>query len=118
MSFLTFVCSTLYTTILDKLLIKVFSEVIVFVFKSKVRQHIDFPKTSIYWTSKDVGRRYFTKHALVNAISFPVNKCFITLLVTWFLNKIFADQLVLAQHHFGLTSFCISLNLSIQKNSF
>ena len=114
----TFECSTFYTTTLDKLLIKVLSEVISFVFKSKVRQHIGFSKTSIYWTSKDVGRRYFTKHALVNAISFPVNKCFITLLVTWFLNNIFADQLVLTQHHFGLTSFCISLNLSIQKNSF
>ena len=109
----TFQCSTFYTTTLDKLLIKVFSEVISFVFKSKVRQHIGFSKTSIYWTSKGVGRRYFTKHTLVNAISFLINKCFATLLVTWFLNKIFAYKLVLTQHHFGPTFFFIFLNLSI-----
>ena len=47
----TFECSTFYTTTLDKLLIKVLSEVISFVFKSKVRQHIGFSKTSIYWKS-------------------------------------------------------------------
>ena len=40
----TFECSTFYTTTLDKLLIKVLSEVISFVFKSKVRQHIGFFK--------------------------------------------------------------------------
>ena len=42
----TFVCSTFYTTTLDKLLIKVISGVINLVFKSKNRQHIS--KTSIY----------------------------------------------------------------------
>ena len=41
----TFECSTFYTTTLDKLLIKVLSEVISFVFKSKIRQHIGFSKT-------------------------------------------------------------------------
>ena len=110
----TFECSTFYTTTLDKLFIKVLSEVISFVFKSKVRQHIGFSKTSIYWTSsKGVGRRYFTKKTLVNAISFFINKCFVTLLVTCFLNKILAYQSILTQHHFGPTSFFISLNLSI-----
>ena len=109
----TFECSTFYTTTLDKLLIKVLSEVISFVFKSKVRQHIGFPKISVYWTSKGVGRRYFTKQSLVSAISFLINKCFATLLVTWFLNKIFAYQLLLTQHHFRPTSFFIFLNLSI-----
>ena len=108
-----FECSTFCITTLDKLLIKVLSEVISFVFKSKVRQHIGFSKTSIYWTSKGVGRRYLTKHTLVNAIFFLINKCFVTLLVTWFLNKVLAYQLVLTQHHFGPTSFFISLNLSI-----
>ena len=108
-----FDCSTFYMATLDKLLIKVFSEVISFGFKSKVRQHIDFFKTSIYWTSKGVGRRYFTKKTLVNAISFFINKCFVTLLVTCFLNKILAYQSILTQHHFGPTSFFISLNLSI-----
>ena len=109
----TFECSTFYTTTLDKLLIKVLSEVISFVFKSKVRQHIGFSKTSVYWASKGVGRRYFTKQNFVNAKSFLINKCFVTLLVTWFLNKMSAYQLVLTQHHFGTTSFFISLNLSI-----
>ena len=109
----TFDCGTFYTTILYKLLIKVLSEVISFVFKSKVRLHIGFSKTSIYWTSKDVGRRYFTNQSLANAISFLINKCFVTLLVAWFLNKIFIYQLVLTQHHFGPTSLFIFLNLSI-----
>ena len=109
----TFECSTFYTTTLDKLLIKVLSEVISFVFKSKVRQHIGFSKTSIYWTSKGVGRGYFTTQTLVNTISFLTNKCFVILLVTWFLNKIFEYQLVLTQHHFEPTSFFISLNLRI-----
>ena len=79
-----FECSTFCITTLDKLLIKVLSEVISFVFKSKVRQHIGFSKTSIYWTSMGVGRRYFTKQTFVNAISFLINKCFVTLLVNGF----------------------------------
>ena len=56
----------LYTTIPDKLLLKVLSEVINFVFKSKVRKRIGFSKTYIYWTSKGAGRRYFTEQTLVN----------------------------------------------------
>ena len=110
----TFECSTFYTTTLDKLLIKVLSVIISFVFKSKARQHTDFSKTSVYWTTKGIGRRYFTKQTLVNAISFLINKCFVTPLVTWFLNKIIAYRLVLTQYHFGLScSFFTFLNLSI-----
>ena len=109
----TLECSTFYTTTLDKLLIKVLSEVISFLFKSKVRQHIGFSETSIYWASKVAGRRYFTKKTPVNAISFFINKCFVTLLVTCFLNKILAYQSILTQDHSGPTSFFISLNLSI-----
>ena len=106
-------CSTFYTTTQDKLFIKVLPEVISFVFKSKVRKHIGFSKTSIYLTYKGVGRSYFAKKTLVNAISFLINKCFVTLLVTCFLNKILAYQSIVTQHHFGPTSFIISLNLSI-----
>ena len=40
---------------------------------------------------------------LVNAIFFLINKYFFTLLVTSFLNKIFAYQLVFTQQHFGPT---------------
>ena len=64
----TFDCSTLYTTIRHRLLLKVLSEIINFAFKSKVRKRLGFSKTSIYWTSKGAGRRYFTKQTLVNAI--------------------------------------------------
>ena len=109
----TFECSGFYTTTLDELRIKVLSEVLSFVFKSKVRQHIGFSKISIHCTSKAVGRRYFTKQRLVNAISFLINEWFVTLLVTWFSNKAFAYQLVLTQHHFGPKFPGISLNLSI-----
>ena len=108
-----FECSTFYTTTLDKCLIKVLSEVISFILKSKDRQHIGISKKPIYWTFKGFGRRYLTKQTLVNAISFLKNKCFITLLVTWFFNKIFAYQLVMTQHHSWPTSSFISLNLSI-----
>ena len=58
--------SMLYSTIPDKLLLKMLSEVINFVFKSKVRKRIGFSKTQIYWTSKGAGRRYFTKQTLIN----------------------------------------------------
>ena len=101
----TFECSTFYATTLDKLLIKVLLEVISFVFKSKVRQRIGFSETSNDWTSKGVRRWCFIKQNVINAIYFLINKCFSTLLVTWFLNKTFAYQLVLTHHHFGPTSF-------------
>ena len=59
-----------------------------------------------------------TKETLVNAISFLINKCFVTLLVTWFLNKILVYQLALTQPHFGSTSFFILLNLRVKNKSF
>ena len=58
--------SILYTTIPEKLLVKLLSEVINFVCKSKVRERIGFSKTYIYWTSKGAGWRYFTKQTLIN----------------------------------------------------
>ena len=58
-----------------------------------------------------------TKETLVNAISFLINKCFVTLLVTWFLNKILVYQLALTQPHFGSTSFFILLNLRVKKTN-
>ena len=42
------------STIPHKLLIKLPSEVINFIFKFKVKKHIGFFKTSVYWTSKEV----------------------------------------------------------------
>ena len=55
------------------------SEVINFVFESKVRKRIGFFKTSISWTPKRAGRRYFMKQTLANAMSFFENKCFFTI---------------------------------------
>ena len=76
----TFQCSTFYTTALDKLLIKVLSEVISFVFKSKIRQHIGFSKTL------SIGLlRMFEEDTLLSALlsmlSFLINKYFVTLLL-------------------------------------
>ena len=89
----TFDFSTLYTTILHKLLLKVLSEIINFVFKPKVIKRIGFSKTVMYWTSEGAGRRYLTKQNLVNALCFLINKYFVNL--TWFLNKILVYGLVL-----------------------
>ena len=49
---------------------------------------------------KEAGRRYVTKQTLVNAVSFLINKCYFTLLVTQFSIKILVCQWVLIQHHF------------------
>ena len=103
--------SKLYTTIPHKVLLKVLSEVINFVFKFKSRKRIGFSKTSTYWISKGAGRRHFTKQTLVNTMPFFINVS--SLLVAWFLNKILVYQQVLIQYHFGPTSLFIYLNLSI-----
>ena len=107
----TFQCSTFYTTTLDKLLINVLSEVISFVFKSKIR-HIGFSKTLSIGLLRVLEEDTLLS-ALLSMLSFLINKYFVTLLVTWFLNKIFAYKLVLTQHHFWPTFFVIFLNLSI-----
>ena len=75
----TFDFTTLYSTIPHDLLIKVLSEVINFVFKSKTRNSIGFLKTSIYWTSKGCGRRYFTRQTFVGSISLLITKCYLPL---------------------------------------
>ena len=82
--------SNLYTTIPHKVLLKVLSEVINFVFKFKSRKRIGFSKTSTYWISKGAGRRHFTKQTLVNTMPFLINVS--SLLVAWFLNKILVCQ--------------------------
>ena len=57
----TYDFSTLHTTVPHNLIIKVVSEKIHFVFESKVRSEIGFSATSIYWTSKGVGKKYEIK---------------------------------------------------------
>ena len=108
----TFQCSTFYTTTLDKLLIKVLSKVISFVFKSKIRQRIGFSKTLSIGLLRVLEEDTLLS-TLLSILFFLINKYFVTLLVTWFLNKVFAYKLVLTQHHFGPTFFSTFLNLSI-----
>ena len=45
----------------------------------KTWKSIGFFKRSIYWTSKGAGRRYLTKKAFDNAMSFLINKFFFTI---------------------------------------
>ena len=99
--------SILSKTIPHKLLLKVLSEVINFVVKFKVRKRIGFSKH----ISIGLLRELEEDTSLNKLLS--INKCFFTLLVAWFLNKILVYQWELIQHHFGPTSFFNSLNLII-----
>ena len=64
--------STLYKTIPHNSLIKVLSEIIHVVFKSKVSSKIVFSATSTYWTSKE--KRYFTEKNLIEENTFLINE--------------------------------------------
>ena len=108
----TFQCSTFYTTTQDKLLLKVLSEVVSFVFISKIRQHIGFSKTLSIGLLRVLGEGTLLS-TLFSMLSFLINKYCVTLLAAWFLNKIFAYKLILTQHYFGPTCFFTFLNLSI-----
>ena len=99
--------SILSKTIPHKLLLNVLSEVINFVFKSKVRKRIGLSKH----ISIGLLRELEEDTSLNKLLS--INKCFFTLLVAWFLNKILVYQWELTQHHYGRTSFFNSLNLII-----
>ena len=68
--FSTFDFSPLYTTILHNLLIKVLSEIIHFIFKLKVRSKIGFSATSVYWTFKGLGKRFFAEKNLIEIVTF------------------------------------------------
>ena len=50
-----------------------------FVLRSKSRSRIGFSKTSIYWTSKGCGRRYFARQPLIDTILFLITKCYFTI---------------------------------------
>lgn len=70
---LTIGFTTLYTTIPHNLQIKVFSEFLIFFFKSK--SHWFFRNISLL----DIcGRRYSTKYTSIDAISFLIIKCYFT----------------------------------------
>ena len=102
-----FELSILSTAIPHRLLLKVLSRVINFVFKSKVSKRIDF--------SRHISIRLLRELEQDTSLNklLSINKCFFTLLVAWFLNKILVYQWELTQHHYGRTSFFNSLNLII-----
>ena len=103
----TFEFSILSTTIPHKLPLKVLSEVINFVFKSKFRKRIGLSKH----ISIGLLRELEEDTSLNKLLS--INKCPFTLLLAWFLNKILVYQWEFTQHHFRPTSFFNSLNLII-----
>ena len=74
----TYDFSPLHIPIAYNLLIKVFSEIIYFVFKSKVCSKIRFSATSRYWTSKDLDIKYFTEKKLIEAATFLIKNCYFT----------------------------------------
>ena len=78
-SLYTFDFSTLYTTIPHKLLIKVLSDIIKLVFKSNSFERIGFSESSVYWTTKGVGKRTFTQQSLTDSVSFLIENCYFTI---------------------------------------
>ena len=99
--------SILSKTIPHKLLPNVLSEVINFVFKSKVRKRIGLSKHISIGLLRELEEDTSPNKLL------SINNCVFTLRVAWFLNKILVYQWELTQQHFGPTSFFNSLNLII-----
>ena len=75
----TFDFSTLYTTLPHNLLIEVLNDLIGFVFKSKIKEKLGFSESSVYFTSKGVGNRFFTQDTLKETVSYLIQKCFFTI---------------------------------------
>lgn len=40
------------------------------------KRQVEFSELSVYWISKDVGKRSFTQHSLKNVVSLLVPICF------------------------------------------
>ena len=74
----TFDFSTLYTTLPHNLLIEVLNNLIGFVFKSTTKKKLGFSESSVYFTSKGVGNRYFTLETLKHTVSYLIQKCYFT----------------------------------------
>ena len=75
----TFDFSTLYTTLPHNLLIEVLNNLIGFVFKSKIKKKLGFSESSVYFTSKGVGNRFFTEETLKETISYLIKQCYFTI---------------------------------------
>ena len=59
-------------------LIEVLSEIIYFVFQSKVCSKIGFSLTSIHGTSNGLGKKYFTEKSLIEGIALLIENCYFT----------------------------------------
>ena len=84
----TFDFSTLYTKIPHNLLVKVLNEIIDFVFKGSIRNKIGFTTKSVYWTNKGVGKRFFTRESLKEAVEYLITKCYFSVGNCVFIQKI------------------------------
>ena len=84
----TFDFSTLYTKIPHDLLIEVLNDIIDFVFKGSVRNRIGFSSKSVYWTTKGVEKRFFTKDSLKATVEHLITKCYFTVCNTVFMQII------------------------------
>ena len=84
----TYDFSTLYTKIPHNLLVDVLNEIIDFVFKGSVRNKIGFSINSVYWTNKGVGKHFFTKQSLKDAVKYLIVNCYFVVGNTVFIQKI------------------------------
>ena len=84
----TYDFSTLYTKIPHDLLIQILCEIIDFIFKGSMRNRIGFSEKSVYWTSKGVDKRFFTKDSLKAAVKHLISKCYFVVGNTVFIQKI------------------------------
>ena len=75
----TFDFSTLYTTLPHNLLIEVLNNLIGFVFKSTIKKKLGFSESSVYFTSKGVGNRFFTQETLKDTVSYLIKRCYFTI---------------------------------------
>ena len=83
---------TLYFIIPNNKLIKVFNEIVSFVFNHKKKPRVGLSALSVCWTSKAVNKRFFTPQNLKHGVCFLIKNCFFIILVILLLNKILAFQ--------------------------
>ena len=64
------------------------SDIIDFVFKGSIRNKIGFSEKSVYWTSRGVDKRFFTKDSLKAVVHHLITECYFTVGNTVFLQCI------------------------------
>ena len=101
-------------TIFHNFSIKIFSEIIKFMFEFKTFTLFGFSLASLYWTYKDPWKRYFTEAPLINVFSY-LRKNATFRLATLSLNKILAFLWRLTQLHSEQTYFFIFKSKYVQQ---